>query len=405
MKVLIADKFEKEGLEALKQAGCQVISEPEAKDAALRDAIARHGPRVLVVRGTSVTEAMLAASESLGLVVRAGAGYNTIDVAAASRRSILVANCPGKNAIAVAELAFGLILALDRRIVDNAVDLRNGRWKKKEYSKARGLKGRTLGVIGTGEIGQAVIRRAHGFEMPVLAWSRSLIEAKADQLDVRRCSSPAEVAAACDILTIHVAAAPETKNLISADVIERLAPGSYVINTARADVIDNKALAEAVKSKNLRVGLDVYPSEPSGGEADFLPEIVKAGGIVYGTHHIGASTDQAQQAIAMETVRIITEYLRTGRVANCVNLCARSPARYVLIVRHKNRPGVLAHTLNEISHAGINVEEMENVICEGAESACAQIKLDAPIPVATLERIKKGNENVFAVMLSSLGAM
>ncbi len=367
MKVLIADKFEKSGVARLVEAGCEVLHDPELSEDALRDAIGKHDPQVLVVRSTKVSEAALEASSQLSVVVRAGAGYNTIDVAAASRRAVMVANCPGKNSVAVAELTFGLMLALDRRIVDNTVDLRAGKWRKKEYGKARGIKGRTLGVVGLGQIGRAVVRRAQAFEMCVVAWSRSLTNAVAEELGVLRCESPAEVASKCDVLSIHLAACAETKNLIDASVLGKLKRGSYVVNTARADVLDYAALASAVKEQGLRVGLDVFPDEPGSGEAAFHSSIVEGGGVVYGTHHIGASTDQSQEAIANETVRIVEEYARTGRVANCVNLCEKSVARCVLVVRHRNRPGVLAHTLHVISHAGVNVEEMENVICEGTE--------------------------------------
>ena len=404
MKVLIADEFETEGIDELRRAGCAVTCEPKLDGDSLRDAIARTGCVVLIVRGTKVTEPMLRAGGALSVVVRAGAGYNTIDVAAASQRSILVANCPGKNAVAVAELTFGLILALDRRIVENVVDLQNGRWDKKRYAEARGLKDRTLGIVGLGQIGQAVVRRAKAFEMSVVAWSRSLTDERAERLGVMPCHTPADVAACCDILTIHLAAAPETRGIIDAEVLNRLAPGSYVINTSRADVMDYKALAVAVAQRGLRVGLDVFPDEPSGGEAEFQAAIVKSGGVVYGTHHIGASTQQAQNAIAQETVRIVKEYMRTGHVANCVNLCERSRARYVVVVRHRNRPGVLAHTLNEISVAGVNVEEMENVICAGAESACAQIKLAGPLSDDVLTRIRNGNPHVLGVTFSTVPA-
>src|SRR6476619_596832 len=166
MKILIADKFEQSGTDGLKAAGCEVVSDPDLKDDALREAIAATGADVLVVRGTKVTSAMLDAGR-LSLVVRAGAGYNTIDVAAASRRGVYVSNCPGKNAIAVAELAFGLMLSLDRRIPDNVAELRAGPSNNKEYSKAPGLFGRTLSLIGVGAIGQEMIRRAAGFGMPV----------------------------------------------------------------------------------------------------------------------------------------------------------------------------------------------------------------------------------------------
>jgi len=403
MVVLIADNFESAGVEALRAARCEVILEPSLKDDALRDAIARTKCRVLVVRSTRVTAAMLEAGDALGLVVRAGAGVNTIDVAAASRNAVLVANCPGKNAVAVAELTFALILGLDRRLCENVADLRQKRWNKKEYSTARGLKGRTLGVVGLGRIGQIVAQRALAFEMKVVAWSRSLDEDAASALGVVRCETPAEAASRCDILSIHLAAAPQTKGMINADVLGRLKPGSFVINTARAEVMDYAALARAIREKGLRVGLDVFANEPAEGAGTFADAIVEAGGIVYGTHHIGASTDQAQDAIAAETVRIIADYANTGHVDNCVNLCARSPARYVLVVRHRNRPGVLAHALGVVSDAGVNVEEMENVICEGTEGACAQIKLDSPLDADVLAKIERGHEHVLGVSLFEIG--
>jgi D-3-phosphoglycerate dehydrogenase len=169
MRVLIADKFGGNGVDALRAAGCDVVLDPGLNGQALRDAIVKTLCRILVVRSTEVTADMLQAGNTLCLVVRAGAGVNTIDVTAASQRAILVANCPGKNAIAVAELTFALILGLDRRVCENVVDLRNGRWNKREYAAARGLKGRTLGVVGLGRIGEAVVRRALAFEMDVVA--------------------------------------------------------------------------------------------------------------------------------------------------------------------------------------------------------------------------------------------
>src|SRR5256885_8190993 len=183
MRVLVADKFEKSGLDGLKGAGCDVVYQPDLQDAALAQAIGDTRADVLVVRSTTVTGPMLE-SGALSLIVRAGAGYNTIDVATASRRGIYVSNCPGKNAVAVAELAWALILALDRRIPDNVADLRAGTWNKKEYSKARGLFGRTLGLLGYGNIGQEVARRAHAFGMPIVVWSRRFATGKASVDDL-----------------------------------------------------------------------------------------------------------------------------------------------------------------------------------------------------------------------------
>src|SRR5438874_2323845 len=193
MRVLIADKFEQSGRDGLQALGCDISFQPDIKDALLVESIAQQQPDVLVVRGTKVTEAMLAAAP-LKLVVRAGAGYNTIDVAAASRRGIYVANCPGKNSIAVAELAFALILGLDRRVADNVIALRAGEWNKKEFSKARGLFGRVLGLVGVGSIAQEMIPRAGAFAMPVIAWSRSPTEVKAVVLGLVIIETPHELA-------------------------------------------------------------------------------------------------------------------------------------------------------------------------------------------------------------------
>src|SRR5664280_1009599 len=200
MRVFIADKFEQSGRDQLAAIGCEVIYQPGTKDEALVQAVAQSAPDVLVVRSTRVTDKMLGAG-TLKLVVRAGAGYNTIDVAAASRRGIYVSNCPGKNSIAVAELAFALILALDRRLADNVISLRRGEWNKELYSKARGLFGRTLGLVGLGRIGAEMLPRARGFGLPVAAWSRSLTPERAEGLGIKFKGSPEEVAASADAAT------------------------------------------------------------------------------------------------------------------------------------------------------------------------------------------------------------
>src|ERR1051326_50815 len=193
MRVLIADKFEQSGRDGLQSLGCEISFQPDLKDDALVAVIKEIAPDVLVVRGTKITESRLDAGP-VKLVVRAGAAFNTIDVAAASKRGIYVSNCPGKSSIAVAELAFALILALDRRIADNVIALRKGEWNKKEFSKARGLFGRTLGLIGLGKIGQEMIPRARAFGMPVIAWSRSLTPEKAEALGIERKGSPLDIA-------------------------------------------------------------------------------------------------------------------------------------------------------------------------------------------------------------------
>src|SRR5450759_2045388 len=219
MKVLVADKFEKSGIDGLTAAGCDVVYEPDLEGDSLTQAIGSTGADVLVVRSTKVTTPMLDAGR-LSLIVRAGAGYNTIDVAGASTRGIYVSNCPGKNAIAVAELAFGLMLSLDRRSPDNVAEMRGGTWNKKEYSKAQGLHGRTLVLLGVGSIGQEMVRRAAGFGLNVVIWSRRFdgqdrpltdIEARAmgiesalRSISIQLAPTPADAVSRGDIVSVHV---------------------------------------------------------------------------------------------------------------------------------------------------------------------------------------------------------
>jgi D-3-phosphoglycerate dehydrogenase len=397
MRVLIADKFEQSGRDGLDAAGCEFSYQPDVKDEALVEAIRSYQPDALVVRSTKVSEAMMEAG-ALKLIVRAGAGYNTIDVAAASRRGVYVSNCPGKNSVAVAELAFALLLALDRRVADNVIQLRAGQWNKKEFSKAKGLLGRTLGLVGTGQIGREMVARARGFGMPVIAWSRSLTDGAAAELGVERRENLLDVAREADAVSVHVALKPETRGLIGADFFGAMKEGAYFVNTSRGEVVDQDALLRAMREKGIRAGLDVYASEPAGGTGDFTDEIAREPNL-YGTHHIGASTDQAQEAIAAETVRIIRTFKETGRVPNVVNLARRTPATHTLVVRHRDRPGVLASVLDRIRAESINVQEMENVIFEGSEAAVARINLESALPSAVLERLKADNADIIELSL------
>ena len=414
MKVLIADPFETSGLEGLTAAGCEVVFDPALKDDELVSTLQGTRAEVLIVRSTKVTAAMMDAGD-LALIVRAGAGYNTIDVAAASARGIYVSNCPGKNSTAVAELAFGLILALDRRIPDNVAELRAGRWDKKEFSKARGLYGRTLGLLGFGNIAQELARRAQAFGMDIAVWSRRFAADGEAVGDLRRYGldpanpdssvtivpTPRDVASVADVLSVHVALGPETRGLVDTELLGALKPGAIFINTSRAEVVDHDALADAVRDRGIRVGLDVYPDEPTTGTGEYaLPLLALPG--VYGTHHIGASTEQAQEAIAAETVRIIRSFKETGHVPNCVNLARRTPGTHLLVVRHHNRPGVLAHVFEHLRAEGINVLETENVIFEDAGAAVARINMDGAPAESRIADIAAGNANILSVQLVAL---
>jgi D-3-phosphoglycerate dehydrogenase / 2-oxoglutarate reductase len=401
MKLLVADKFETVGIDGLKDLGCEVVLRPDVTAEDLAGVIREVNPKVLVVRGKKVTEAALSSGPALSLVIRAGAGIDTIDVTAASRLGIFVSNCPGKNSIAVAELVLGLLLALDRRIPDQVIDLRNGVWQKGEYSKARGLHGRTLGILGVGQIGREVARRAQAFGMKVVAWSRNLTDEAAERLGIGYCETPIEVARLSDAVSINVAGGAETKHLVDEKFLAAMKPGALLINAARGSVVDEAALQRAIKEKGIRAGLDVYQNEPGGSKGEFRSEVASAPG-VYGTHHVGASTDQAQVAIAHEVIRIVDGFLKTGVAPHCVNRLARSSATHVLTVRHQNKPGVLAHVFRVLYEANVNVEEVENIAYHGAQASAARIQVSAPPSEPAIAEIRNGNENVISVDLTAI---
>ena len=392
MKVLVADKFETSGLEALDRLGVEVAYEPSLAAEGLGARLDETGAEVLVVRSTKVSREAIAGGK-LGLIVRAGAGVNTIDVAAASERGIMVTNCPGKNAQAVAELAFGLILACDRRIPENVAELRAGRWNKGEFVKARGLYGRTLGLIGMGKISQEMTVRARAFGMKVAAYSRWMTEGVAAALDLASAESVLELAELSDVVSVHVALTPDTAGMLGDEFFAALRPGSIFINTSRAEVVDQAALERAVRERGLRAGLDVFEGEPTGATGSYAGSLQEVGGI-YATHHIGASTDQAQEAVATEVVRLVREYRSTGIVPNLVNVKRAEIATHLLVVRHIDRVGVLAGVLARLKEEGISIQEMENIVLGGAKAAIAQISLDKEPSPALLLAIRM-DESVF----------
>lgn len=394
MKVLIADKVSAKMVADLKELGCEVTLSPDISAEALPGAIGE--TEILIVRSKKVSAATIEAGASLSLIIRAGAGVNTIDIKKASEKGIYVANCPGKNTDAVAELAIGLLIAADRRIPDALIDLRAGQWRKKEYGKARGLKGRTLGIVGLGSIGAAVAKRAQGLEMNVVAWSRSLTPAKAKSLGIACCASLDELAAQADAVSVHLALSPETRGLLGAAFFDRLKKGALLVNTARSEVIDDAAFRAALSTGRIRAACDVFANEPAGGEAPFA-DTELAGLLAGAAPHIGASTDQAEEAIAEETVRVAQTFLATGKPVNAVNP-RKSHAGISLVVRHYNRVGVLANVLHELRDEGINIEEMENTVFEGELAASCSLALDKAPSDSLMQRIA-AKENIIQASL------
>ncbi|HRI46553.1 MAG TPA: 3-phosphoglycerate dehydrogenase [Ignavibacteriaceae bacterium] len=392
MKVLIADKFPDKYVQQIKDLGLEVIYSPQLGENDLP--VAAVDVDMIVVRSTVVNELTIKEAKNLNLIIRAGAGVNNINIKAANQKGVYVANCPGKNAIAVAELAMGLILSLDRRIPDNVIDFRNGVWNKGEYSKAEGLYGKNLGIIGVGNIGKEVAKRALSFGMNVYGKDISRIEG----VMIKDFSEMDQILPMCDIISIHLPSTPETKKLFNKEMFGYVKPGALIVNTSRADVIDEEAMIEAIKEKKIRVALDVFKGEPeqkSGSVESHFKDIPG----VYVTHHIGASTEQAQNAVAEETVKIIKDFMHSGVIAHWVNRAKVTDAHYQLVVKHYDRPGVLASILDVIRTGNINIEEIENIIFEGGVVACCTMKLETS---ATAEMLKQMNENPNVLSVSHI---
>ena len=319
MKILIADAFPAAQQKTLSADGHRLTFAPALQGGELRDAIGDN--EALVVRSTKVDAAAIDAGEQLKLVIRAGAGTNTIDKAHAAGKGVRICNVPGANAAAVAELVMGMIVCIDRNIPDNVIDLRAQRWRKKHYAKARGLRGQCIGILGLGAIGMEVAARARAFGMRVCTPAKAGRAERAREaiakLEIAEMKSREQLLAESDIVTLHLPANADTEKMVNDDFLAQMKDGATLINTSRGELVDEAALLRALDAKGIRAGLDVYQNEPASGEGEFASQLA-AHPNVCGTHHIGASTEQAQDAVADGVLRVVAAFAR-GELLHCVN--------------------------------------------------------------------------------------
>jgi len=382
MRVLIADKFPDQYIKKLKDSGIDVVYNPKLGENDLPEAV--KDVDCLVVRSTNVNATTIDNSNNLSLIVRAGSGVNNINIPAANKKGIYVSNCPGKNSIAVAELAIGLMITLDRRIPQNVIDFRQGKWNKGEYSKAEGLFGKTLAIVGYGNIGREVAKRAQAMGMNIYAKDIAVIEG----YGVKDFSEFDQILPIADVVTLHLPQTPQTKKLFNDKMFGFMKNGAIFINTSRSGVVDEEALIKAVNEKNLKVGLDVFDGEPEDKSGPVSSKLQSLDN-VYVTHHIGASTEQAQNAVAEETVNIILQFIKSGVIAHWVNKAKVTDSHFQLIVKHYDKPGVLHSVLDALRQGNINLEEVENMIFDGGLIACCTMKLSTPATAEMLESIRK----------------
>ena len=305
MRVLVADALDAAAVARLRAAGLDVVEQTGLKDASLIAALQTCDG--IIVRGaTKVTGDVLRAVPSLRAVVRAGTGLDNVDVVVARERGVAVSNTPAANAVSVAELVFGLVLALERHLVAAATDLRAGHWEKTKYA-GRELCGRTLGLLGFGRIGREVALRARAFGMEAIACDPVLSQWPAGYEWVRPVTRD-ELVTEADVLSIHVPLTPETRGAIGARELALMRRDAVVVNCARGGVLDEAALHAALSAGALRgAALDVFEHEPPGEHPLLaLPNVIA-------TPHLGASTAEAQRRAGLEAAEIMIAALAAGR--------------------------------------------------------------------------------------------
>jgi D-3-phosphoglycerate dehydrogenase / 2-oxoglutarate reductase len=314
-RVLISDKLESGGLDLLRQAGIELDERPGLTDAALQDAV-RAADGVIVRSGTRITAELLENPGKLRAVVRAGVGVDNIDVAAATRRGIVVMNTPGGNTVSAAEHAITLLMALARHIPAADASIRQGKWERGKFVGTQ-LAGKTLGVVGLGRIGREVARRAAGLDMKVIGYDPVLAPERAGQLGIETVPDLDQLLPRCDFLTVHTPLNDQTRDLIGARELARMRRGARVLNCARGGIINEAALADALRAGHLAgAALDVFVQEPPGDHPLLaLPNVVV-------TPHLGASTTEAQESVAREAAQLLIDFLTRGVVQFAVNMAA-----------------------------------------------------------------------------------
>ncbi|MBU0639953.1 MAG: hypothetical protein KKB50_13880 [Planctomycetes bacterium] len=385
MRILVACALPEFALDELRLLGSEVAHEPNLDAAALAESIADVG--VLVVNKLPVSAETIAQADALQMIVHTSSGAGNITLEAASAEGIFVTHCPDQEATAIAELTMGLVLALDRSIVDNTLALRAGRWDRSETVAARGLAGRTLGILDCGPVGCAVAHLARAFGMNVAGWGATLTPELAAEHEIRFCNWPRELARSCDVVAVHNPPQEERQLLVDAEFLESMRTGAHLVHVGHPSTVDELALARAIEERQLRVALDVYASEPSADVSRIRSRLLGLPGVI-GTPHIGAHTEQARHAVATEVVRIIRAFLVSGEVLNCIDLIDKSPARWQLVLRVRDQVGVMAAVLDAVRADGINAEEITSRVFIGAKAAWCTIALDERPSTEALEAVR-----------------
>jgi len=374
MKILVACTLPEDALQELRSLASETIYRPDLTAEQMPELVG--DVSVLIVGRTRVSPEVIAAGRSLEMIVRVGTNTSNIAVDEASAQGVFVCNCPHKDAIAVAELALGLLLALDRRLPEHIAAQQRGGRTELPAGDALGLAGRTLGVVGFGPVGQAIARRAQGFDMSVLAWSPTLTPELAAAHRVGFCAWPRELARQSDMVAVHAPQQEVDDFLVDAEFLRNMREGAYLVYIGHPAALDESALVEIAPRRKLRFAYDTHAPHVADSDAGRFRSRLRELPDVIGTHHLADRTRQAREATAVEAVRVVREFLVSGQALNCVNLLARSPATWQLALRLRDTVGVMAAVMDHIRADGINAQEITSRVFAGARAAACVIALD-----------------------------
>ncbi|MBK9126429.1 MAG: hydroxyacid dehydrogenase [Phycisphaerales bacterium] len=384
MKILVACELSAAALEQLASLG-DVSHRPDLTAAELRDAISDVG--VLVVGRLRVAADVIARAKTLQMIVHAGRGAAEVAVEEASAQGIFVTHVPDRHADALAELVFGLILALDRRLVEYTLALREGRWARSAHADARGLAGRTLGLLGCGMACRLIADRGRAFGMRAIVWSPTLVPTPGGTADLETYNWPREVARQADVVVVLPLPEDERGTLIDEEFLGSMKPGASLVHVGSPGAVDEQALAEVAPRRNLRVATDVYATAPTTDTARFRTRLADLPGFV-GTQQVATLTEQCRAATADEVVRIVRAFVVSGEVINPLNLTERSPATWQLVLRVRDQVGVMASILEAIRADGINAQEISSRVFLGAKAAWCTVALDERPSADALEAVR-----------------
>lgn len=372
MKVLVSDKISEKGVEILKKAGLTVDVKTGLKPDELKSCIGEyHG---LVIRSaTKVTAEIIEAAKNLKVIGRAGSGLDNVDKVAASKKGIVVMNTPGGNTITTAEHAIALLFSIARLIPQATSSMKEGKWEKKKFMGVE-LYNKTLGIVGLGNIGSQVARKAQGLEMVVIAYDPFLSEDKAKALGIQKVEL-SELFKRSDFITIHSPLTPETRNLINAETIKQMKDGVRIINCARGGIVNEKDLYDAlVSGKVAGAALDVFEKEPPD---DF--SLIKLENVI-STPHLGASTEEAQENVALAVAEQIADYLVNGTIRNAVNFPSIPADQVAKLQPYLNLAEKIGSFASQVFEGGITEVTIEY------KGEAAELNIE-PITIAALKGI------------------